>query len=77
MSNRLDQQKEQTLQPKRMQYAIDKIRALGLPIITKTETELIFMYGNNKIHFFPYSGWHSGSGIQAGRGLNKLLNQLK
>ncbi|NJL75313.1 MAG: hypothetical protein HC892_10045 [Saprospiraceae bacterium] len=28
------------------------------------------------IRFFPYSGWHSGSGIKYGRGLQNLLKQI-
>lgn len=76
MSNRLDKEREAELQPKRMQYAINDISDLGYEVEVWGETELRFQYNGNTIHFWPYSGWHSGKGIVAGRGLAKLLKQI-
>lgn len=77
MSNRLDQEREKELQPKRMAFAINVINYLKLEIVFKDETRLEFMFNGNKITLYPYSGWHSGKGIVAGRGIEKLLKQLK
>lgn len=76
MSNRLDKEREAELQPKRMQYAINDISDLGYEVEVWGETELRFQYKGNTIHFWPYSGWASGKGIVAGRGLANLLKQI-
>jgi hypothetical protein len=78
MSNRLDQDREKTLQPKRMAYAIEQIEKLGYEVKQVSETELQFEDRiGSIIYMFPYSGWHSGSTIKDGRGIKKLLNQIK
>jgi hypothetical protein len=35
------------------------------------------MFKNELVKFFPYSGWHTGKSIVDGRGIKKLLAQLK
>ena len=35
------------------------------------------MFDNEKVKFFPYSGWHTGKSIKDGRGIENLLKQLK
>jgi hypothetical protein len=74
---RLDVERQKELEPKRIEYAKEQITALGLPIIREDGTKIIFEYKGNPITIFPYSGWHSGKGIQAGRGIEKLIKQLK
>lgn len=74
---RLDIERQNTLEPKRMEFAKNKLSELKLKIVFESETELIFLFNENKITLFPYSGWHSGKGIKSGRGLTKLLKQLK
>lgn len=77
MSNRQDQEREARLQPKRKEYAIEQINNLGIPVLFSTDTRIEFLWKGHKVLFFPYSGWHSGSTIKDGRGLNNLLKQLK
>lgn len=77
MSNRLDQDREAKLQPKRLQYAKEQIEKLGLEILFECDTRIDFMYKGKTVQFFPYSGWHTGSSIKDGRGLKKLLSQIK
>jgi hypothetical protein len=77
MSNRQDKEREAELQPKRMQFACEAIASLGYPITYLDETRLEFEFKGEKVKLFPYSGWHTGKSIQDGRGLQKLLNQLK
>ena len=74
---RLNTERESELQPKRMEYAKEKITELGYKIIYEGKTELNFEFNNHKVYFFPYSGWHSGSSIKSGRGINKLLKQIR
>jgi hypothetical protein len=77
MSNRLDKQKEEKLQPIRMNVAITKITELGYEIIDRTKVSLSFMFKGSKVTYFPYSGWASGKTITDGRGLENLINQIK
>lgn len=77
MSNRLDQERETELQPKRINTAKLELERLGYAIITEDKTKITFQFKGNIIQFFPYSGWASGKGIKDGRGLHNLLKQLK
>ena len=77
MSKRLNQEREKKLQPKRMEKAIKEIEALKYSITYQDESSIQFVFKGHTITFFPYSGWHSGKTIKDGRGLRKLLNQIK
>lgn len=76
MSNRLDQEREKELQPKRMEVARLAIQKLNLHIVREDDTKIVFFYRGSPIHFYPYSGWHTGKTITDGRGLANLLKQL-
>lgn len=76
MSNRLNQEREEKLQPLRMTYANNAIQERGYKVTIVSKNELNFEYKGNKIIYFAYSGWHSGKGIQDGRGILKLLRQI-
>jgi hypothetical protein len=73
---RLDQERQQKLEPLRMNIAVEKITALGFKIEKKTSTFLQFEYKGSLITYFVYSGWATGKTIKDGRGLDNLLNQL-
>lgn len=77
MSSRLNQEREERLQPKRIEVAIKSISDLGIVIIRRDNTKIQFFWKEELITFFPYSGWASGKTINDGRGLKNLLNQLK
>lgn len=77
MSNRQDQEREKELQPKRLLYAKEQITKLGYDILFECDTRIEFEYIGERVSFYPYSGWHSGRSIKDGRGLKKLLNQMK
>lgn len=74
---RLNKERQQELEPKRLLNAIETIEAYGYSIHYKDDKEIRFMYKGNQILFFPYSGWHTGKGIKDGRGLQQLLLQIK
>ena len=76
MSSRLDQQREKELQPKRMQFAINELEKLGFDCHFD-DTKIDFQFKGKDIQFFPYSGWHTGKGIQDGRGWKNLKKQLQ
>ena len=75
--SRLDKERELQLQPKRMEFAIKELTKIGKVITYRDETKIQFEHERSKITFFPYSGWHTGATISDGRGLKKLLRQLK
>ena len=73
---RLDIDRQLELEPKRMAYAKKEIEKKGYKVIEVSSTQLQFEFMGHIIHFFPYSGWASGSTIKDGRGINKLLRQI-
>ena len=74
---RLDKERQQTLEPKRMEKAIKEIEGLGYEIENKFDNHIKFIHKGFRVTYFPYSGWASGKSINDGRGLKKLLQQLK
>lgn len=75
--SKLDQNRQKDLEPKRMLHAIKEIKKIGYRIFKVSNSELQIVHNRQLIRFFPYSGWHSGTSIKDGRGINKLLKQLK
>lgn len=74
---RLDQEREDRLQPQRLASCKKKLEELGFTITQEDHTKLVFEYQGAKIQFWPYSGWHTGKTITDGRGFNHLLRQLE
>ena len=76
MSNRLDQEREAELQPKRMAGCKEKLESLGFEVQAFGGDRLEFTYKGNRIQLWPYSGWYSGKGVGSGRGFKNLLRQI-
>lgn len=74
---RLDVERQNKLEPKRIEFAKKEIEKLGYIVKQMGNTKLQFEYNGSAVYFFPYSGWHSGKTIQDGRGLENLLKQIK
>jgi hypothetical protein len=74
---RLDQERQKKLEPLRLAYAKEQLEKLGLKILFECDTRIDFEFKGEKIQFYPYSGWHTGKTIKDGRGIDKLLKQLK
>ena len=77
MARRLNYERQLELEPKRIQFAIQKISELGYEVVQINDTQIQFTYQGKAVNFWPYSGWASGVSIQDGRGLKNLLKQLK
>jgi len=77
MSHRLDKEREDALQPKRIKYAVTQIEKLGFNIDDQTDTYIAFLFKGQRVTFFPYSGWFTGKTVKDGRGILNLLNQIK
>lgn len=76
MSSRLDQEREEKLQPIRTKSCKTKLEKLGYAVSQSGNTRLEFIFEGSKIMFWPYSGWHSGKTIKDGRGFKNLLKQV-
>ena len=74
---RLNTERQQKLEPKRMEYAKEKIKWLGFEIIEEGDNTLRFVFKGAIVTYFAYSGWATGKTINDGRGLDNLLKQLK
>tara|TARA_R110002126_G_scaffold197836_3_gene345552 strand:- start:691 stop:930 length:240 start_codon:yes stop_codon:yes gene_type:complete len=74
---RIDKQDQQEFEPQRMIYAIDKVEALGYEIVSRDTTTIQFIFKEQLITFYPYSGAATGESINDCRGLAKLIIQLK
>jgi len=74
---RLNQDRQKRLEPRRMKAAQKALEKLGYEVLVIGRTQLRFEHRGKLVNYFPYSGWASGSTIKDGRGLQKLLNQLK
>jgi len=76
---RLNQERQNKLEPLRMQKAIKEFEKLGFKTQQVSDTELhitIDAISDSIVKYFPYSGWATGRDIKDGRGLKKLLRQL-
>lgn len=73
---RLNEERQRALEPKRIDYAVARIAALGYKIISRDSTSIKFIHKGKTITFYPYSGWATGASISDGRGLERLLSQL-
>ena len=74
---RLDIEKQNRMEPERISHAKKQFEKLGIKITETTDRFIAFIYKDQNVTFWPYSGWHSGSSIKDGRGLNNLLKQIK
>lgn len=74
---RLNIERQNILEPKRMEYAVEIITRMGFKVINKQDNCFSFFFSGHPVTFFPYSGWATGKSIKDGRGLDNLLKQLK
>jgi len=74
---RLDTDRQKELEPNRIEFAKAEITKLGYAITYEDGTKIQFEFKGKAVTLFPYSGWHTGSTIQDGRGIHKLIKQIK
>lgn len=77
MSKRQDIETQKELEPKRIEYAIEKLTDMGFNVVKINDTTIKFIYKNHWVTLFPYSGWYTGKSIKDGRGIDNLLKQLQ
>ena len=76
MGKRLNIERQEMLEPTRVAFAAKAITDLGYEVKVDL-AKIEFMFKGEKVTHWCYSGWHTGKSIKDGRGLQKLLNQLK
>lgn len=74
---RLDTERQNELEPKRIEYAVKKLNELGYISLEVDNTKIKFWHKGEPCLLYPYSGWHTGKTIKDGRGIDKLLAQLQ
>ena len=74
---RLNIERMERLEPERIAHAGRRIEQLGYTITLRDNKKIQFIHKGKTVTFFPYSGWATGKTIQDGRGLDKLIKQLK
>lgn len=72
-----NKERQQELQPARMQYAISRIKALGYEVTQVDNATLQFIHNDSPILVYPYTGWFTGKSVSDGRGIHVLIGQLK
>lgn len=73
---RLNIERQKKLEPTRMEFAKEQLAKLGYDITFECDTRIEFIYREETVILFPYSGWHTGKSIKDGRGISKLLKQI-
>ena len=74
---RLDIERQNKLEPERMHHAAQLLNSMGYSTVSLTDKSIQFDFKGEKVTLFPYSGWHTGKSIKDGRGIEKLLKQIK
>ena len=69
-------QREAILTPSRMEFAVDKLVEAGHHVVLNPQNNKVIII-DDRIQFWPFTGWFSGKGIGSGRGIHVLLRKLK
>ena len=76
MGKMLDEERQERLQPKRVEFCVAELESAGWLVTYNDGVEIRFEYNGRTIKMWPYSGWFSGRGIKDGRGIYNLLRQI-
>ncbi len=74
---RLNIERQKELEPTRIELAIEEIEFLGYEIDYRDVHKIQFEFKGSMVTLYPYSGWHTGKTITDGRGIKKLLEQIR
>ena len=71
-----NRERQQELQPGRVDYARTRLEALGYCVTEIDATTLQFTFRGSPVTLYPYSGWFTGRTVTDGRGIKNLLKQI-
>jgi hypothetical protein len=75
---RLNQERQEKLEPVRIEGTKRKLEALGYEVtLDERNKKLTFIHKNCRVTLYPYSGWFTGKTVTDGRGFKNLLRQIK
>ena len=69
-------QRRKLLEDFRINNAKKLLKAAGIDFTTPNPSKIQIIYNGELVSFWPYTGWHSGKSIEAGRGIENLLKQI-
>lgn len=73
----LTRAKREQKEPSRWQYILRELKEKGYDPQEDNENKCIrFLFHDNTITVWPYTGWFSGKRIKDGRGTKKLFRQI-
>lgn len=61
----------------RLKYAVKRLTRKGFIVERENPVKLRVHYGDLSAVYWINTGWYSGPGIEPGRGINGLIEQLK
>lgn len=61
----------------RKEYVVNQLIAAGVKPLQVYEKHCEFYHKGEKVTHWYYTGWHAGKSIQDGRGISKLLKQIR
>ena len=74
-------ERDETVVKTRHEYAIDlissQLEVFGLSIAGEDGQSVWFDWKGHQVRHWSYTGWHSGKTIKDGRGIHRLIDQLK
>ena len=73
----LRKERREQRQSPRMKFAKDEIERLGYVVTVVSETTIMFEFRGETVRVYPYTGWFTGKTVTDGRGISKLLKQIK
>ena len=74
---RLNLERQERLEPKRMKFCLEKLSELGLKPKSVSSNEINFRFRGQNCKLFPYSGWWSCKGLGSGRGFYSLIGKIQ
>lgn len=69
-------EKKLLLEAQRVKNAQALLTKSGIAFTMQNPVNIIINHDGHQISFWPYTGWHSGKSITAGRGIKNLIKQL-
>lgn len=68
---RLNIERQQLLEPTRIEYAVKRIEELGYEVIHRDSQMIKFVHKGHPVCFYPYSGWATGKTITVRTGITE------
>lgn len=61
----------------RVDFAVSQLERLGYQVERVSNAILKFVFRGETVTLFPYTGWFTGKTVKDGRGIKRLLKQIR